>query len=521
MFMNSYTELEKLELYAQQIKESGVDITQDQKTEWTELAYACASQGEAGREAFHLISSNYAGYSREECDRHFSYCLKTSKNCVSLGSLVKIAREHGIDLKLPRGRRTKTEAQKQAERQNRMELVKEAMKKQGEWRFNVWRQRPEFKEKGQPWRPFQDRDLDTFYCRLNELGIKARQQDIKSLVCSRDFCVDYDAFNEWLDSLKPWNPDTDPDYLRDFYVGHMEFNDPDYEDFYDLMMKKWHVALVGMMRGRFHENPLMPIFMGRQHIGKTYFARHILPPHLRDYRLEVSPSERIDKDFIISLSETPFIVFDEISFGSTQKNEAFKFIVTSTRSNVRDAYARFRESRERRASLIATTNDDSPIRNGEGSRRYLVVDLKDTVDLENFPLPYEGAYAQALYLLDHGFIPKPDQDESMLITQHNQSYMESEDCAEAIQTFLKVPEGAEASTTMYAGDILRELGYRGFRGKEFTTSKIGKCMKQLGFPSKFSKGRHKYHVVKIDPTVQDAQAREDVIEFSASAPEPF
>ena len=25
----------------------------------------------------------------------------------------------------------------------------------------------------------------------------------------------------------------------------------------------------------------------------------------------------------------------------------------------------------------------------------------------DFPLPYEGAYAQALYLLDHGFQPKP------------------------------------------------------------------------------------------------------------------
>ena len=44
MIMNSYTDLEKLELYAQQIKKSGVDITQDQKTEWTELAYACASK---------------------------------------------------------------------------------------------------------------------------------------------------------------------------------------------------------------------------------------------------------------------------------------------------------------------------------------------------------------------------------------------------------------------------------------------------------------------------------------------
>ena len=45
--MNSYSDLEKLELYAQQIHDSGIDITPDQKNEWTQIAYACASQGEA------------------------------------------------------------------------------------------------------------------------------------------------------------------------------------------------------------------------------------------------------------------------------------------------------------------------------------------------------------------------------------------------------------------------------------------------------------------------------------------
>ena len=63
--MNSYTELEKLELCAQQIHDSGFDITPDQKNEWTEIAYACASQGDVGREPFHQISSNYPGYTRE------------------------------------------------------------------------------------------------------------------------------------------------------------------------------------------------------------------------------------------------------------------------------------------------------------------------------------------------------------------------------------------------------------------------------------------------------------------------
>ena len=91
-------------------------------------------------------------------------------------------------------------------------------------------------------------------------------------------------------------------------------------------------AADALMLGRINENPQMPIFKGHQHIGKTYFVRNILPPGLTDYRLEVGPAERIDKDFIISLSETPLIIFDEISFGSNQKSDAFKYIVTSSRS---------------------------------------------------------------------------------------------------------------------------------------------------------------------------------------------
>jgi len=253
----------------------------------------------------------------------------------------------------------------------------------------------------------------------------------------------------------------------------------------------------------------MPIFKGLQHIGKTYFVRHILPPELSDYRLEVGPSERIDKDFIISLSETPLILFDEISFGSNQKNEAFKYIVTSSRSNIRDSYARFRELRERRASLIATTNEDNFIRSTEGTRRYLVIDLKDTVDLDAFPLPYEGAYAQALYLLDHGFQPKPTHDESQLITDHNRRFEEPNDCEEAILTFLKLPDTLDNAESLSAGDIMRELSFKGFRGREYNSYSIGRAMKKLGYESKTIRGVNKYLVAKVDYDQHDRENKED------------
>ena len=517
MNSNSYSELEHLELVTRRIANSGKDLTANYG-DWINVTFACASLGEAARECYHTICSLYSGYRREECDEKFTNCLKTGNGSVTLGTLMKMASDAGIDTSLPRGRRRRTTQQKQEADENRILQMRKALTEQAEWRFNVWRQRPEVKEKGQGWRPVQDRDLDTFYCRMREQGLNVKQQDVRALIYSRDFCADYDVFRSWLESLKPWNPDTDPDYLHDFYVGHLEFGDAENEAFYDQMLKKWHVGMVALMLGRIQENPQMPIFKGLQHIGKTYFVRHILPPELSDYRLEVGPSERIDKDFIISLSETPLILFDEISFGSNQKNEAFKYIVTSSRSNVRDAYAHFRETRERRASLVATTNEDRFIRDVQGNRRYLVVDLKGTVDLEAFPLPYEGAYAQALYLLEHGFNPKPTQEESQLISNHNASYMEANDCEEAIQTFIAMPDGTNTEQALSAGDIVRELGLRGFRGHDYNANAVGKCMVNLGFYNKVIRGKRKYLVSLVD---YDMHSRENKSDASHFVPDHF
>lgn len=505
---NKYTELEHLQLVAQRIADSGKDITA-QYGDWVSVTFACASLGEQARDAYHTICSLYQGYKHKECDQKFDNCLRSGNGSVTLGTLMKLASDAGVDTSLPRGRRQKSERQKQEEQENRMARMRELLQQQAKWRFNTWKQRPEFQEHGGAWNPVKDRDLYTYYCRLREQELNVKEQDVRALIFSRDFCPDFDAVTSWLGSLKPWNPDSDPDYLHDFYVGHLEFGDPENEPFYDLMLKKWHVGMVALMLGRANENPQMPIFKGAQHIGKTYFMRHILPPELRDYRLEVGPSERIDKDFIISLSETPLILFDEISFGSNQKNEAFKYIVTSSRSNLRDAYAHFRESRQRRASLVATTNEDCFIRNTEGNRRYLAIDLKDTVDLTNFPLPYEGAYAQALYLLDHGFQPKPSHEESQRITEHNRRFMEPNDCEEAVLTFLAKPDDMSNAVAMSAGDIMREMSLKGFRGRHANASEIGRAMKRLGFESKIIHGTRKYLVVKVDYDIHERTSRQD------------
>jgi len=133
-------------------------------------------------------------------------------------------------------------------------------------------------------------------------------------------------------------------------------------------------------------------------------------------------------------------------------------------------------------------------------------------------LPYEGAYAQALYLLDHGFQPKPTHDESQLITDHNRRFEEPNDCEEAILTFLKLPDTLDNAESLSAGDIMRELSFRGFRGREYNAISIGRCMKRLGFETKKIRGVIKYLVTKVDPDLHNRENKEDAKEF---VPEVF
>ena len=124
-------------------------------------------------------------------------------------------------------------------------------------------------------------------------------------------------------------------------------------------------------------------------------------------------------------------------------------------------------------------------------------------------MPYEGAYAQALYLLDHGFQPKPTHDESQLITDHNRRFEEPSDCEEAILTFLKLPDTLDNAESLSAGDIMRELSFKGFRGREYNSYSIGRAMKKLGYESKTIRGVNKYLVAKVDYDQHDRENKED------------
>jgi len=80
------------------VQEQNIDITGNYDT-WIKIGFAlCTAFGEDGREYFHQLSSNYPNYTREETDKRYSKLLRSNNGMTHFGTIVFIAREHGIDV---------------------------------------------------------------------------------------------------------------------------------------------------------------------------------------------------------------------------------------------------------------------------------------------------------------------------------------------------------------------------------------------------------------------------------------
>ena len=67
--------------------------------------------------------------------------------------------------------------------------------------------------------------------------------------------------------------------------------------------------------------------------------------------------------------------------------------------------------------------------------------------------------------------------------------------------------------SLSAGDIMRELNFRGFRGRQYNSIAIGRAMKRLGFECKKIRGCIKYLVTKVDPDERNRNNKEETKEF--------
>lgn len=496
-----------------------IDITQ-KRDEWIEVCEACARYGEGARECFHQLSSHYSNYNRDECDYHFSNCLQSTRGDVSIGTIIWMMQQAGIDvLKELRQRNylsTPRVGRPRKARDGDKDEVNEAVTQQwldflhaqGQFRFNVVLSKTEVLLEGEEeWKDFNKYMLNSAFTKFRAGGARFNMNDARIAVESDLLAPLYDPYRELLHSLSlshPWDKTTD--HITKVF-GCLQFKNTDGKPLKLKMLKKWFLMMIALAIGIIDDNQLMVVLVGPQGCGKTVFCRRLMRL-LKNYYKMMMPSEKLDKDLLIQLSTFFLVIFDEFEMDRRTAN-LMRAIISINGSQVRAAYGYTAENRKRRASFIASTNNDQYLTDDQGDRRYLTVEIIDVLHEEDYPLPLEEAFAQAYWIVTNepSETYTPTSDEWHKIAELNKEHVQPNFCESVISMYYRQPTAPETAKEVGASDILMQLPIIHFH--EWKLSNIGKALKALGFSSRKTNRGTRYLVEEIKPEERRAMLQSE------------
>ena len=231
-------------------------------------------------------------------------------------------------------------------------------------------------------------------------------------------------------------------------------------------------------KGQLTGNALVPLLIGRQGCGKSSFCRILLPRELQDYY-----NDRInfknEQDLNLGLSSFGLINLDEFDKITQRQQIVLKYLVSTADLKYRPPYGKAYTSNRRYASFIGTTNEQMPLTDPSGSRRFLCVSIDGDIDFET-PVDHTQLYAQLMYEIRHGERYWLSKDEERALMEHNLAYQRLNGLGEMLMSLIAKPRSVEDGEWISLKDLsaLLKTHFKGY--KEDTTSfqKIGNYLRR-------------------------------------------
>ena len=340
------------------------------------------------------------------------------------------------------------------------------------------------------WTRIDDNIENSLWTEMDEQGLKISVKTLHDIINS-DFSQSYDPLDEYLRSLKPWNAETDPDYI-DELADRIEVADkPEYnhtQALFRYYFKKWLVAMVVAWVSLKVVNQTILIFVGKGGIFKTTFFTVLLPPQLRQYFINDSTACYTDKDFMEAFASKALDCLDEFETCQGKNLSALKSNITKLVFSIRRPYDKYRSELPHRASLCGTTNSQQFITDEE-NRRYLPWIVKSIQSPIEHPIDYDHVFAEAVALgkqamTSSGWTFWLTQEDIEQMRQHNRLFMVANYAEEQILRFYRVPDKDTPSQYIkfrYSAEILEKIGSNPALRQNLNNQNIGSVMSRLGF----------------------------------------
>ena len=286
----------------------------------------------------------------------------------------------------------------------------------------------------QTFRPLTEEVRNDMTIRATELGLKSWDRDVNRFIDSTRI-EQYDPVNAWLDKLPEWDG---VDRIKAL-AERVPTENRNWEKY----LRCWLVGMVAQWRESDKQltgNALTPLLIGRQGCGKTCFCKILLPSELRDYYND-KINFKNEFDLNIALTSFALINIDEFDKTTNSQQIVLKYLLSSADVKFRPPYGKTIKQYRRYSSFIGTTNQQKPLVDSTGSRRFVCVGVTGNINFQD-NLDHRQLYAQALHLFNHGERYWLNDDEIKVLIRENEPYQRLNDLVEMIgETFRKPKEG--------------------------------------------------------------------------------
>ena len=364
------------------------------------------------------------------------------------------------------------------------------------------------------WQRLTDHIENSLWCAMQHHGMTVNLNELHTLLGS-DFVKEYHPLKEYLDSLPPWDGETD-------YIGRLAAmvhvrespHSPLQQDksrgrdglseapvrFADIL-KRWMVSMIAAALDETVVNQVILTLIGRQGSYKTSFMQHILPPALSEYYTTKSNSSRMTKDDLFTMTENLVINLEEIDTMPPSELNQLKAMVTQRYVDERRAYGRNKVHLPHVASFVATGNNLQFLTDDTGNRRWLPFEVEGIDSPWEADIPYEGIYSQTYALYhDVNFRYWFTDEEIQQLRGHVQQFEVPRPEYELILTFYRKPVGLERGVYTTSSQIIGRFGNTSLR---LSLQKVGRAMRELGFRQ--VKASNANYWVVVERTTEEVQ----------------
>ena len=196
-----------------------------------------------------------------------------------------------------------------------------------------------------------------------------------------------------------------------------------------------------------------------------------------------------EQDLNLGLTSFSLINLDEFDKITQRQQIVLKYLLSTADLKYRPPYGKAYTANRRYASFIGTTNEQTPLTDPSGSRRFICVTIDGDIDFET-PVQHDQLYAQLMHEIRQGERYWLAKDEEHALMEHNLQYQRLNGLGEMLMAVIQRPRNTDDDGQWMSIPELSALLKSRFKGYKEDTTVFQKIGGYLNRPEYKFQSRH-------------------------------